>query len=114
MLQLLPSDLRPFVIIHDYEDDFAAYPALRGDDMWVRFHPHALSFFTNNLPVEGTSTEEVDFDCQVFHRGNLATVRLRLSCLQASGHRATYVALSRFMRRYQAYQYAWVLEYDAR
>lgn len=34
--------------------------------------------------------------------------------LQGPGPRAAYVAMSRFMQRYKGYDYAWVVEYDAR
>lgn len=45
VLELLPPDLRPFMIIHNFDDDFHAYPALgvhddpNADgfyDLWVR------------------------------------------------------------------------------
>lgn len=32
VLESLPLDMRPFVIVHDYESDFAAYPLLGAND----------------------------------------------------------------------------------
>ena len=34
--------------------------------------------------------------------------------MQGPGPRAAFVSMSRFMQRYQAYEYAWIVEYDAR
>lgn len=97
ILEALPHDLHPFVILHDFEADFAAYPELgKNDD--VDTHPTAAWVSTPSISALSASL------------GRL----MNAVSAQGPGPRAAYVAVSQFMQRYKAYQFAWVVEYDVR
>ena len=110
VLECLPLDLHPFVIVHDFEEDFASYPALGMDD--------GDEFPTKLWASHAGLSTCCGYNQSLFHSEGLSSqngLLLRiLRCAQGPGPRAAFVAMSRFMQRYRAYDYAWVVEYDVR
>ena len=116
VMECLPLDLHHFVIIHDFEEDFAFYPALSKDDenvypkdLWAS---HAgLSVLFGCCGARGSLLLRMEESRPASSDQSLLT---KLRCVQGPGPRAAFVSMSRFMQRYQAYEYAWIVEYDAR